>query len=454
MAQSLGAFLALLESTHPGEIVRVKGEVSPRFEATALAVELERGGRSPALLFERVSGSALPVLSNLFGTRRRYALALGTDEARLIDELERRDVRRVPPALVASAPCQEVVRTGAGVDLGELPILTHFREDAGPYLSAAALVARDPDTGVRNASLHRCQVVAKDRVRTSLHSRRHLWDYARRAEEAGHALPVALVVGAHPAFYLGGAVWKGPIDTDEYDVVGGFLGEPLEVVRARTVDLEVPANAEIVIEGEILPGVREPEGPFGEFTGYASARSTQHVIRVTAITRRHDAVYQDIVTGDAAEHLNLIAVPAEARLLGTLRANFPTVRDVSVPNSGAARFHAYVSMRPTAPGQAKNAIMATFAEDLSLKLVIVVDDDIDVRREADVLWAVATRMQADHDLFVVPNAMGAILDPSSRDGETAKVGIDATRPSPGFPERCSLPAEARERARQLIERLG
>jgi UbiD family decarboxylase len=306
---------------------------------------------------------------------------------------------------------------------------------------------------VRNASFHRLQLRGPRRLGTSLHSRRHLWDYQRRAEERGEALPVAIVIGAHPLFHFGGGLWKGPIDADEYEVAGGFLGEPLEIVPGVTVPVEVPAAAEIVLEGKIPPGLREPEGPFAEFTGYASERSTQHVVEVTAMLHRRDALYQDVVGGISAEHTTLLAVPQEARLLKVLRAQFPGVRAVAYPQSGACRLHAYVSMKTSAEGQGKNAALAALGEDLALKLVVVVDDDIDVLREEEVLWAVATRMQADEDLTVIPRAMGAILDPSSRNGTTAKVIIDATCPVGGFARRHTLPRDALDRAARLAGRL-
>src|SRR4029453_15137736 len=158
----------------------------------------------------------------------------------------------------------------------------------------------------------------------SLHSRRHLWDYQRRAEERGEDLPVAVGIGAHPLFNFGSGLWKGPIDADEYEVAGGFLGEPLEMVPGVTVPVEAPAEAEFVLEGKILAGTREPAGPFAGFTGSASERSTQHVIEVTAITHRRDALYQDIVGGISAEHTQLLAVPQEARMLKVMRGQYPS----------------------------------------------------------------------------------------------------------------------------------
>ena len=447
---NLRTFLQELESKSPDEIWRIRDEIEPGYEISALVLELERRGERPVLWFERVRGSRFPIVTNLFADRRRYARALGVGPESLADEWVARGDRRIPPVLRTTGPVKDVVLTGTDVDLGVLPIFRHFSEDGGPYITNGIVVARDPDTGVRNASFHRMQRRGPNRLGTSLHSRRHLWDYQRRAEQRGEALPVSVVVGAHPLFHFGAGLWKGPIDVDEYEVAGGFFGEPLEIVSGVTVPVEAPAEAEIVLEGHILSAVREPEGPFAEFTGYASERSTQHVFEVSAILHRRDAIYQDIVGGISAEHTTLLAVPQEARLLKVLRGHYPSVRAISYPQSGACRLHCYISMKPSAEGQAKNVAFTALGEDLALKLVVVVDDDVDVYQEQEVLWAVATRMQADRDLCVIPNAMGAILDPSTRDGTTAKVIVDATRPIGGFPRRHTLPPDAVARGAAMI----
>lgn len=451
---SLRSFLESLESKAPDQVRRLTAEIDPDYELAALVMELERRGERPVLWLDRVRGSRFPVVTNLFADRRRFALALGVPADALAEEWLARGDRRLPPRLRPTGPIRDVVVTGSAVDLSALPVIRHFAEDAGPYITNGIVVARDPDTGVRNASFHRMQVRGPTRLGTSLHSRRHLWDYQRRAEARGLALPVSIIVGAHPLFLLGAGLWKGPIDADEYEVAGGFMGEPLDIVPGVTVPVEAPADAEFVLEGHILSGVREPEGPFAEFTGYASERSTEHVIEVTAILHRREPIYQDVMSGISAEHTTLLAVPQEARMLRVLRGHYPSVKQVAYPQSGACRLHCYVSMRPGAEGQAKNVALTAFGEDLSLKLVVVVDDDVDVTRDDEVLWAMATRMQADRDLVVVPNAMGAILDPSSRAGTTAKVVIDATRPLAAFPSRHTLPPGAVARAASLLDAMA
>ena len=346
----------------------------------------------------------------------------------------------------------DVVREGEAADLAALPIMRHFNEDGGAYLTNSILVAKDPETGVRNASFHRMQVNGPRRLGTSLHSRRHLWSYGRKAMAMGlDRIPCAVVIGGHPAFTFGGGLWKGPVQADEYDIVGAFQGAPLAILPGRTVPVEIPAFAEIVIEGQLLLDPDEPEGPFGEFTGYASARSTNHAIEVSAILHRKDALYQSIVPGISDEHTLMIGVPQEARQIRALRTQHPNVTAVHYAKSGASRMHCYIALRDPAPGQARNVAAAAIGDDLSLKLVVVVDADVDVFDEAEVLWAMATRFQADRDMDVLRDAMGAVLDPSNRDGMTAKLIVDATCKTRPYARRHSLPDEAVRKARALID---
>jgi UbiD family decarboxylase len=448
---TLRGFLDAVAADDPQALWRIAEPVAADFNATALVMELEKTGRAPVLWFDKVEGYPFPVVANVFGTRRRYALALGVPTQDLVETWAGSGDRTIEPVMVERAPVQDVVLTGADVDLAYLPILKHFVQDGGRYITNAVVIAADPETGVRNASFHRMQVKGKTRIGTSLHSRRHLWTHVQRNEERGFDTPIAIVIGAHPLVTFGG-LWKGSIATDEYAIIGGLMGEALPVVRGRTVPVEVPADAEFVLEGRILAGVREPEGPFAEFTGYASERSTQQVVEITAITHRRDAIYQDIIPGISDEHTSLLAIPQEARLLRTLRQQYPNVTAVAYPKSGTCRLHAYIAMRQPAPGQARNAAAVAFGDDLSRKLAVVVDDDVDVHDDSEVMWAMATRMQADQDIDVLRNVMGAILDPSNRDGLTAKMMIDATRPRASFPARHTLPPDAVAWARAMIDR--
>lgn len=441
MAKDLRTFIGDVERTAPEEILRVKKTISARYEISALVMALQSRKRFPILIFEKVEGSSYPVIVNVNATRRRLALALGTEERKLIPELRKREERFIEPVFVENGPVKEHVLLSAEVNLFTLPIPTHFSRDGGPYLCSGLVIMKDPDTGIYNVSYHRMQLKEKDKLGISLHSRRHSFDIFRRHERRGEPLPVAIAVGYHPALALG-AVAKGDIDTDEYRVIGGLLGEPLELVKGSVNDLWIPARAEMVIEGEILPEVREPEGPFAEFPGYYSGRSTQNVLKVKAINTRKDAFYQDLTPGRAMEHYLLCGVPRESSIFKFVKSCVPTIKGVCMPYSGVGAYHCYLSIDQSAAGQAKEAIFAAFAHDHFLKLAICVDDDIDIYDEEQVLWAVATRMQPAEDVFIVKNVMGCILDQTSDNGLTSKMGIDATKPLSGFSAPCDIPEEA------------
>lgn len=453
--QELRTFVEEYERACPSEVLRITEEVSLEYDVQALALELERRRRFPVLCFERVRGHAIPIVANVMASRRGLAFALGVSEAELPETYARRLKDTVKPATLAPAPFPTRVVRGADVDLGGLPIPTSYPGDAGRYLTAALTVARDPETGVETAGYHRYQVKGRDRMGVSLHSRRRMFEYQRRAEARGDSLPCAIALGLHPAIGMGALAYPAP-EVSKFDVVGGLFREPLEVRPCETIDLHVPAWAEIVIEGEILAGVREPEGPFGEFTGYFSRRSTEHVFAARAIVVREGAWFQSIASGRAPDHILPLGVLREAEIRNAVSRVVPNVRGVHVPTSGGASFTAYVAIAQTRPGEAKHVIPIVLGVDHYLKLVVVVDDDIDVYDESDVLWALATRVQADRDLVVIADSLGAILDPSaSANGVTAKLGIDATRPfGQPFAEKLVMDPAKRAWARDLLDRLG
>ena len=440
---SLRTFLETLSKDEPMEL---------DYTPIALALELEKEQKFPLLWFERPNGFDMPVVANIFANRDRIVrIARASDAARFNETWLRAENHPIPPRIVDSGPAQEVVFTGDEVDVRTLPISRHFQADAGRYIGSGILICKDPDTGARNLSYQRLQLKGKDRFGASLHSRGHIWDHLIRSRKRGENLEVAVVIGAHPAIYLAAAA-KVAMEVDELDIAGGLLGKPVDLVKCRTIDIEVPAEAEIVIEGELLAGVSEDEGPYGEYTGYSTYRSTRNVFVVKAVTRREKPIYLDIIPGNSSEHLLLGRCAKEAHVFNRLREVVSGVKALNYPRWGT-HFHAYMSLQKGAEGQARHAIMLLLGLDSYLKLVIAVDEDIDIYDEEDVLWAVATRFQADTDLFVVPKVFCNRLDPSSIDGMSAKLGIDATVP-PGFEaERIALPEEALERARAALAKL-
>jgi 2,5-furandicarboxylate decarboxylase 1 len=246
------------------------------------------------------------------------------------------------------------------------------------------------------------------------------------AEQAGEALEIALVIGVHPACILASQAIAA-VDEDEMKIAGALLGRPIEMVKCRTNDVRVPAHAEIVIEGRILPKVREPEGPFGEFPQYYGPRANREVIHVDAITHRRSPIFHTIV-GGGMEHLVLGEIPREATLLEHLQRSFSSVRDVRLTRGGTCRYHLVVKIEKTNNGEPKNIIMGAFGGHYDLKQVVVVDMDVNIDDPNEIEWAIATRFQADRDLLVVSGAQGSKLDPTSDEGISAKMGIDATKP--------------------------
>jgi 2,5-furandicarboxylate decarboxylase 1 len=453
--QSLRGFISLLDRSHPGEVVRIAEPVDLAYQMQALTLELERRRRFPVLFFEQVRGHSIPVVSNVMASRMGLATALGVNEAELPETYAARLKEPVKPVVLGRPPFAVDVRRGDAADLGALPIPTYFPGDGGPYLTAGLLIARDPATGVSTAGFHRFQVKGRNRLGVSLHSRRRMFEFQQRAEKARRSLECAIAIGLHPAVGMGSLSYPAP-EISKFEVVGGLFGEPMQLRRAETMDLDVPAWAEIVIEGEILPGEREPEGPFGEFTGYFSRRSTDNVFVARAVVVREGAWFHSIASGRAPDHILPLGVLREAEIRNALRRVVPNVRAVHVPTSGGASFTAYVSIKQTRPGEAKHAISVVLGVDHYLKLVVIVDDDIDVFDESDVLWAMATRVQADRDLIVIGGSLGAILDPSaSPDGLTAKLGIDATRAfGQASGEKLVMSEAPMEWARQVADRIS
>jgi len=445
MGQDLRGYLDAVKRRKPDELQVVSRPIDPAYEITALVVKLEKERRKrPVLLFENVKGTKFPVLTNVHASRSRLALALNcAPDAMLATYLRAMD-KPIAPRVVKTGPAQEVVLTGADVDLYALPQIVHHEGDAGPYITSAISFARDPASETWNCAYNRLMIQGRDTTSIHLTLGKHLWEFQQIAEQRGEALRLALVIGVHPAIALG-ALAIGSIDEYERAIMGGLFGEPLELVSCRTSDVLVPAHAEMVLECEILPGKRTAEGPFGEFTGYSLGERQREVVKVKAITHRRDAMFQDITVAHL-DHMLLSTIPMEANLYRAVRAMVPSVRAVRVP----APFTCYVSIEQRLLGQAKNAIMAVFGADLYMKRVVVVDHDVDVFDDRQVTWAIATRCQPDRDITIVTHARGSDLDPSAKeDGYTGKWGLDATaKPSLGaYTPRHRVPPEVWERLR-------
>ncbi|MBI0536489.1 UbiD family decarboxylase [Roseomonas sp. KE2513] len=433
--RTLRAWLDRLAATDRLAVARPG--IALEYELAAVANRLD--GRK-ASLFPRPGGHPVRVVSGLTSDRDWMAEAMGVPPSGLLPRFQHAAANPIPCEEVAEAPVQEVVHTE--VDLRRiLPLPTHNEHDSGPYITAGLLISRNPRNGIQNVSIHRLQLNAPDRLGVLLLPR-HTMSYLQMAEEAGTDLEVAVVVGVDPMSLLASQA-IAPIDTDELEIAGALHGAPLPVVRCRTNGVRVPAEAEIVIEGRVLREVREEEGPFGEFPQYYGERAPRHVIQVDAVTHRKAPIFHTIV-GGGLEHLLLGGIPREATLLSHLKRSFPSVRDVHLSKGGVCRYHLYVQMEKRSEGEAKNVILGAFGGHYDIKQVIVVDADVNIHDPREVEWAVATRFQADRDLVVIGDSQCSKLDPSTRDGLGAKMGLDATMPLDAPPmrfKRIAVPGE-------------
>ncbi|APT34772.1 3-octaprenyl-4-hydroxybenzoate carboxy-lyase [Methylobacterium phyllosphaerae] len=403
-----------------GRLAIARPGIGLRHEAAAVANRLD--GRQ-ASLFPQPGGHPGTIVSGLVSSRAWMAEALGTTQDRLVAHFQQAAAQPLPWHERNSAPAQEVVHR-EGLDILKLlPVPTLNEHDSGPYISAGLMISRDPETGLQNVAILRCQISGPDRIGV-LVLPRHTDNFYRKAEAQGRGLEVALVVGVDPACLLASQAIV-PLGHDELEIAGALTGQPLDVIKCLTNDVRVPANAEIVIEGRLLPEIREPEGPFGEFPQYYGERAKRHVMQVDAVTHRRDPIFHMIV-GGGLEHLLLGAIPREATILATLQRSFPGVEDVHLSLGGVGRYHLYVRLRKTQEGEAKNVLLGAFAAHYDIKHAVVVDTDVDIHDPQEVEWAVSTRFQADRDLVVIPHAQGSKLDPSGREGVGAKMGLDAT----------------------------
>ncbi len=406
-----------------GRLEVARAGISLEFELAAVASRLDG---SKACWFPQPGGHTIPVVAGFTAHRGWMAEAMGVDESGLLVRFRQAveqplKWKEVPGA---EAPVQRVVQRELDIRT-LLPIPRHNEHDSAPYITAGLVIARNPKTGIQNVSINRIQVNAARRM-AILMLPRHLMAFYRNAEAQGEALSVAVVIGVDPLTLLASQAVL-PVDTDELEIAGALHGRPLPVVKCVTSEVRVPAEAEIVIEGRILPGVRELEGPFGEFPKYYSPQDQREVIEIDCVTHRERPIYHTIIPA-GMEHLLLGGIPREATLLAHLQRSFTNVIDVRLAAGGVCRYHLYVQIAKKSEGEAKNVILGAFGAHYDIKQVIVVDEDVDIHDPQQVEWAVATRFQADRDLVVVSGAQGSILDPSTDHGVSAKMGLDATRP--------------------------
>jgi len=446
MPKDLRYFLKQLAEKRPKEFLVVNKEVDPRFELTGVLRKLQEEGRFPAVLFERVKNSEMPVIANLTASEDLLAIAMGVEKEKLLQTYIEREERRLKPNVVKTGPVQDVVLKGDDVDLYKLPIVRNCEKDGNDFVTAGITIVKDPDTGVQNCGIYRMARLSKNRLGLSYEEHTHIAHIHQKFIAQDKPMEVATYLGHHPAHMIGSQS-KVPLGVDELDVTGGLLEEPVDVVKCKTVDLYVPAWAEIVFEGLAYSNDREPEGPFGEYTWYYGGERNSPVMQLTAITHRKDAIYQHLFAAHP-EHNFTGKLGRESVLYKRVKQIMPSVIDVAMPMSGVCRAHAYVKIKKEYDGAGKVAALSALASDPFVKLAVVVDEDIDIHNDSEVWWAICTRVQPDKSVFFISDAGVSRLDPSAysiwsrleKDGLNTKWAIDATKPRFAFfEERAEVP---------------
>ncbi|MCG6935029.1 MAG: 4-hydroxy-3-polyprenylbenzoate decarboxylase [Proteobacteria bacterium] len=483
--KDLRDFINLLESR--GELKRVDQPVDPFLEMTEICDRALRAG-GPAILFENPKGHAIPVLGNLFGTPERVALGMGQesvdalrDVGKLLAALKEpepprgirdawsklpvfRQVLNMAPSVVKQAPCQTHVLEGEDVDLGTLPIQTCWPGDAGPLITWALVVTRGPSKSRQNLGIYRQQVIGRNKVIMRwLAHRGGALDY-RDWQQAhpGEPFPVAVALGADPATILG-AVTPVPDSLSEYAFAGLLRGGKTEVVNCLGSDLQVPASAEIVLEGVIHPGEEAEEGPFGDHTGYYNEVERFPVFTIERITHRDNPIYHSTYTGRPPDEPAVLGVALNEVFVPLLQKQFPEITDFYLPPEGCSYRMAVVSMKKQYPGHAKRVMLGVWSflrQFMYTKFVIVTDDDVNVRDWQDVIWAMTTRMDPARDTTIIENTPIDYLDFASPvSGLGSKIGFDATNKWPGETRRewgrpIEMDAAVKQRVDELWDSLG
>jgi 2,5-furandicarboxylate decarboxylase 1 len=435
-----------------GEILSLSKPFDPKYEISTILSELGKR-KAPAVLFEKAKGFQISVIGNLFGTVKRLSLALGIDEDRLIEEVIPRLEKRVTPVSVSEDRSKEVSVPRGKLDLLKvLPALTHYSKDSGPYITSGISSARDPETGVTGRGLHRMEVRGKNTLGISLLNPPLADIYAHHRRE-GKRMEIATVIGVPPAVFIA-SIFKVPQGVDKLSVAGGLQGEPVETTTARTVDVDIPAHGEIVIEGYIDPGDKEEDGTLGESSGYYMAFGKSPTIRVTGFRYRKDALYHAIVPW-AREVDSLLYLVHGLDFIPKMRRDVPSLGRIHlVPMTFGS--HVVMNIDTEHKGEIRRAL-ALALSFTSVKKAIVVDRDVDPEDDQEVEWALATRFQADRDLIVIPDLRSQPIDPSARwTGEgflTAKMGLDATRPRKEGFEKVDVPEAVKVRLSGVMKDL-
>ena len=404
----------------------VKKKVSTKYEIAAVTAKTDG---QYAVLFENIKESKFRLAANLVGTRKRFAQAIGANEATIHEKVVRAIRGAKKPKVVSKAKFAE----NHSRNLKELPIVTHFEKESGPFITSSIVYAKNPETGKQNSSFHRLMPIDKTHFSIRMVEGRHLHRCFTDAKDHGEDLKVAITVGVHPAVSIAGA-YQYDWGKDELDIANSLLGGKLTLAKTPYSSMNVPSSAEIVMEGRILKDKTHPEWMVEMLQTYDHSRK-QPVFELENLYYRNNPIFHDILSG-YAEHRLLMGMPIESKLYGEIKKAYPQTQTVSMTNGGCNWLHAVVQIKKKSSSDGKKIIKKTFETHRSLKQVTVVDEDIDPNSAEAVEYAMATRFQADKDLVIIKNVRGSSLDPSSdqKNLKTAKMGLDATRPLNKRPE--------------------
>ncbi|MEI7870412.1 MAG: 4-hydroxy-3-polyprenylbenzoate decarboxylase [Candidatus Methylumidiphilus sp.] len=483
--RDLRDFIAQLEVC--GELKRISHPADPKLEITEICDRTLKA-QGPALLFENPKGYSIPLLGNLFGTPHRVALGMGEESVDALREVGKllaflkepdppkgmrdaisklpmfKQVLNMNPREIKNAPCQETILLGDGIDLGRYPVQTCWPGDAGPLITWALVVTRGPHKPRQNLGIYRLQVIAKNKVimRWLAHRGGALDFREWLGAHPGQPFPVAVALGADPATILG-AVTPVPDTLSEYAFAGLLRGDKTEVVKCRLSNLQVPASAEIVLEGFLYPNETAPEGPFGDHTGYYNEVEEFPVFTIECITQRESPIYHSTYTGRPPDEPAILGVALNEVFVPILQKQFPEIVDFYLPPEGCSYRMAVVSMKKQYPGHAKRVMFGVWSflrQFMYTKFVIVTDDDVNVRDWNDVIWAITTRMDPARDVTLIENTPIDYLDFASPvSGLGSKMGMDATNKWPGETTRewgvpITMSADVKEKVDLIWESLG
>lgn len=476
--KNLQEFIEILDKK--GELLRVKEEVSPELEITEFTDQVVKAG-GPALLFEKVKGHKMPVVTNLFGSFTRICLALGVSS---LDELTERledfieikqaegllgklkllpklwQAKNIFPKIVDKAPCQEIVLKGDKVDLYRLPILKCWPKDGGPYITLPCVITKDPETGVRNVGMYRMQVF--DRNTTAIHWQIHKVGakHYRKAEARGERLPVAVALGPEPVVIYS-ATAPMPEDVDEFILAGFLKGSPVELVRCITVPLEVPAESQIVLEGYVEPYERRIEGPFGDHTGFYTPPEPYPVFHVTCITMRKDAIYPATIVGKPPQEDCYLGKATERLFLPLIRKILPEIVDINLPWEGVFHNLAFISIDKRYPGHAFKVASAIWGlgQLMFTKIVVIFDKEVNVQNLSEALFYLCANVDPARDIMIVKGPVDVLDHASPEVGFGSKMCIDATKKwkeegySRQWPEEAVMDEEVKKKVKSLLRKI-